>query len=540
VPRLVPRQAPPPDYYADNLSFLLAEVAQRNHDLLTAAEQRLIAGWTAASSSARRLFARLLTRKGPWFRCDQLRYAEVTDSGAAIAELANVALLTQQPSAPADQLLALYTRKELTALFPRVAGSGKDDWIAACVSAYSDTAVRQRLARAGGWIGLADREAWQVCRLLFFGSDRPDLTEFVLQDLGLLRYERYPIEPRTRLFADRGAVDGYLHCRRLAAWFATAEDDTALAGAIRRRLWHPPAARPVARLRDRLLNRMGYLHERRGEFDAALESYALAQSHPARERRARLLKRLGDIEGFTALLARVQAAPWCGAEEDYACRNLIPADTPAAGLSIESRVLDREALRTTSAGMIERHALAELTADGSVGWHLENLFPLGLAGLLFWDEVFAPVPGAFSHPLQQGPHDLFWPDFARQRAAAIDNRLETLAQPGALAARLLEVHAAKHGIANRLVHWGAWTPALVERLAAPSLEPALLRLVRQVIADLPRARTGFPDLTLVDGNERLAFVEIKSPTDQLQPAQRTWLRLLARLELPARVLKYQP
>src|SRR5690606_14054539 len=141
---------------------------------------------------------------------------------------------------------------------------------------------------------------------------------------------------------------------------------------------------------------------------------------------------------------------------------------------------------------IERHALNLLTSNGGRGWHLENLLPLGLAGLTFWDEVFAPLPGAFSHPFQPGPHDLFWPDFARVRRRALDARVAALAVPGALAAHLRAVHQRKFGIANRLVQWGAFGNELLDALLTNVPERVLLALADHTIRNLHRSRNGFP------------------------------------------------
>jgi hypothetical protein len=188
---------------------------------------------------------------------------------------------------------------------------------------------------------------------------------------------------------------------------------------------------------------------------------------------------------------------------------------------------------------IERHALHLLTANGGRGWHLENALPLGLAGLAFWDEIFAPVPGAFSHPFQIAPHDLFWPDFARVRQPALEARVQRLRAPGALAHALRDAHRRKCGTTNRLVHWGALTGEVLDGLLGEVPHEALLRLAIHTIFGLQRARTGFPDLLLVYGRGAWELVEVKGPTDQLQPAQRIWLRVLESLRIPARVLRFR-
>jgi hypothetical protein len=541
VPRLEPRQAPPPDYYAEILDFVLGEVARRNADLIGPRETALIDAWGVASVPARRLLARLFTRKGPWIRVDRLQYPEIPSISAAIGELDRLGLLEIDPDAPADRLLDLFTRTELRALFPRARGDRKSDWILECVCRHSDAAVRKRLATRYSWIGVRAAEPFALCRLLFFGSDRRDLTEFVLQDLGVQRFEGYEIGAHTRPFADRAEIARYVTCRKLAAWLAEDESDARVGAAIRRMLWRPEPSRTVARLRDRLLNRLGQLHERRGEYDEALESYALSRAHPARERRARLLLRLGDRAGAHALMSEALAAPWAAEEEDYALRCLRGTAPTIDGspFVVTETQLNTESFTGQAVASIEYHALGELTREGGRGWHVENHLPLGLAGLLFWDEIFAPVPGAFSHPFQHGPRDLFWPDFSSVRARAIAARARTLEGPASFREHLERTVADKQGISNHLVHWGVWTPNLVESVLRLDDTRGLLELARHVITDLQRARTGFPDLLIIHASDRFEFVEVKGPTDQLQPAQRTWLRTLSRIGLPARVLRYR-
>ncbi|MED5340554.1 MAG: VRR-NUC domain-containing protein, partial [Pseudomonadota bacterium] len=57
------------------------------------------------------------------------------------------------------------------------------------------------------------------------------------------------------------------------------------------------------------------------------------------------------------------------------------------------------------------------------------------------------------------------------------------------------------------------------------------------IRNLNDYRTGFPDLNLCHGYHDFEFVEVKGPAHQLQPQQRAWLKQLATMDLPARILK---
>lgn len=532
MPQLDPRQPPPPDYYARNVRYVLDEVVRRSGALLGPREWALIHGFGHVGIGAQRLFARLLTRRGVWLRVDGLNYAEVDDCQAALAELAGAGLVEFLPRLPADVLLRLLTRAEQQALFPAIRAPTKNEWICRCLGRYSDAAIRRRVAPRYPWIGISGQHAFDVCQVLFFGSGGGDLSTFVTQDLGLMRYESYELSDHTRPFGERGELERYLLCRRLSAWSKSLDDAPAMAAVITALLAPPPRSRIEQRQRDRVLNRVGRWHERRGEHGAALACYGCSSAHPARERRARILHRLGDEPALCAELAAMRRDPWCPAEEDFAER--FPGRRRATEPAVTTVTLSGP-----TPSHIERHALAELTAQGGTGWHLENLLPLGLAGLAFWDEIFAPVAGVFSHPFQPGPQDLFWPDFARTRRALLEARIAQLRRPGAFAEQLRRTMADKHGITNRLVHWGALDAAWLECLLSHVPHEPLLEIAMRAIHNLERARSGFPDLLVIYGPDAWELVEVKGPGDQLQPAQRVWLRELAELGVPARVLRFK-
>lgn len=531
MPQLQPGLPPPPDYYARNLRFLFREVCRRSGALLTPPERAMVTAYLAETPGAQRLFARLASRAGRWIREDSLAYPEVGDLGAALNRLVDAGLVERLPDAPADALLRLLTRRELAACFPRVRGRTKADWVADCLARHDDRRIRRVIAARHPWVALAAPERLRACTVLFFGSDESDLSAFVIQDLGVRRYEAYALDERSRPFATRPDLDRYLLSRRLAAWSHRLDDVPALAGAMLRLLWPAARSRTEQRARDRVLNRLGRWHERRGELDAALTCFGRSTGHPARERRARLLHRLGDDSGLAGVLKDMRQDPWGPEEVDFAAR------FPGRRRSAPARITECR-LGGGVPARIERHALALLSANGGRGWHLENALPLGLAGLAFWDVVFAPVAGAFSHPLQDAPQDLFWPDFARVRRGLIDARLAELAAPGAFAAALRSTWQDKQGISNRLVRWGRLSAEALDALLDAAPHDRLLALAERAIRDPAGARTGFPDLLMVYGPGAWELVEVKGPTDSLQPAQRTWLSRLDGLGLPARVLRF--
>lgn len=538
--KLKPQEPPPPDYYAANLRRLFGHVQRFYGDILSAEEAGYLVSFLDASSEAQRLYARLVSRKGPWIRADKLAYREINELDDAIAALQARGLIHVNEPAPADALLGLLTQAERQAAFPGIAPARKAQWILHCVSRYQDQRVRGILAQRYRWVSLSRLPLLRLVQLLFFGDDRQDTSTFVLQDLGLMRFEPYELTVEQRLFADRSALERYRRLRALNALSHRLKEHGALADWLSQALTLPACSRQEQRQRDRTLNRLGQHHERAGCFEPALECYGRSRMHPSRERRARMLNRLGDRLGAERLVAKMAAAPRCAEEVDFAERfGRGQRRNARAGPEVFEVPLAGMPAGRMPAGGIEAHAASLLSAGGAAVFHLENALPRMLAGLAYWEVIFQRQPGAFTNPFQAGPLDLFWPDFAATRAAAIARRSAELSQPGAFKQALQRTFAEKAGVANRLVSWRQVDGQVVPFLLRHVPERALLDLAAHVIRRPYRTRTGFPDLTVIYGPGNFEFVEVKGPSDQLQPAQRVWLRALAEMGIRARVMKFK-
>lgn len=543
--RLDPRRSPPAGYYADNLLTVIETVLDRYGDILTDEERDFGLRIGALTPQAQRLLARLLGRvaaRDRAIREDSLNYAEVVDVAGALAELAACGLIERCPAMPAEAVVGLLTRPEMHRVFWNLNGARKGtkaDHLERILAANPPPFCRWRVRRLVGWLRFAESEFLDLYRLLFFGDRHQDLTTFVLRDLGVHRYEPVNLSRETRQFPDRETLGRFLDLTvvddDIKALFPVRVADSDAPNEAGRqttidnlvqRLWEPLDNRMLERRRSRALNRLGRNLEREGDFDAALACYARSTLVPARERRMRILHRLGDGDGVEQLRAAVLESPWAALEADFAMRFARPFRRRAA--PVEDLVL------TGSAAGIEAHALAHLTTDGGIGWHLENDLPMAVFALAYWSWLFAPVEGAFVNAFQTGPVDLFWPDFFTSREETCEHPAD-----GALKPALRATARAKAGVANRLFSWQRFTPDVADAVTANIPEPDLKALVEIVREDLAGKRSGFPDLTVIYGPGRYEFVEVKGPGDQLQIHQRLWIEALERRGLPVRVLRYR-
>ena len=535
VVRLQPQQSPPAHYYADNLLVIVETVLRRYGDFLDEAERSFGERIVSLSADGQRLLARLIGRSPTLLREDSLNYREVGDLPAALGELGDSALIERCPAVAAEPILKLLTVVELRRLFwdVRLPAASKAEYIGRILAVSPAAICAWRVRRVCRWLALRDVEHWALYRLLFFGDRQQDLTTFVMRDLGLTRFEAVPLCKQTRQFPDRATLERYLA-------LLGAQDQVSALGArpsveghseeiakLIDFLWQPLSNRLLERRRSRTLNRLGRNLERAGALDIALTCYRRSSLAPARERRMRILHRLGDGIGVDALRGEIQGEPQDFLEADFARRfgrRFCRPSVPVSEVALTDELADVP---------VEECALHLLTtADGCTGWHLENNLPMALFALAYWEWLFAPLPGAFVNAFQTGPVDLFWPDFFRARA---DRCQDPLA--GALKPRLRAAICEKAHIANRLFNWRRFTPAIGHAIVEAIPEPDLRALLAIVREDLPGRRSGFPDLTLLHGDGRYEFVEVKGPGDQLQIHQRLWIQAMRQRGLPVRVLR---
>jgi hypothetical protein len=192
-----------------------------------------------------------------------------------------------------------------------------------------------------------------------------------------------------------------------------------------------------------------------------------------------------------------------------------------------------EAMRVE--GAVQTHLLQ----DGAPVFYVENALVNSLFGLLCWQAVFLPVPGAFFHPFHAGPADLHAPDFYQRRAAAFDACLAQL-DSAAYADTIRANYAAKAGLQSPFVFWGALTEELLEHALACIPAEHLKKYFSRLLQDIKANRSGFPDLVRFWPQERrYQLLEVKGPGDRLQDNQLRWLDYCLAQGLPVAVCYVQ-
>ena len=539
----------PTGYYLNDVEYLLSFVIERYEHLLSNAEKHFYCTFSAQPLAARRLYVRLSNRKGAHFRLDKLAYDEIGDVRAAAALLVEAGLATFEPPALPEsfQLCAKEELLALTLFADRPKATRRADLVAEIgelitAEAVTENPLTELKIETVTLLGL---DCLLVYRLLFFGNFRQDMTEFVLHEL-VTPFEQYDLTGTADFFENRRTIEEMILLQSLGELSheviaADTSGDAILAFAEL-----IPERRNqslLARRHDRIVNRLARQLERLDRPEEALSLYERSCQGDSRERRARLCEKLGRIEEAFSYCEAIVASPLDEAELEFGLyfghklarkagleHDLPPREIarPAIDSIVVSRIDDR----------VELCAASHYESETARCFYVENMLFRGLFGLAFWDIVFAPVPGAFFHPYQRGPADLYTDDFVPARRDLIRVRRSELAEVNRLREITSRTFDAKSGIANQFVNWQWLTPELLE-LALSHIPPSdLVAVFDRMLLDLKQNCSGLPDLIVFEnGNYRL--IEIKGRGDKIQKNQERWFRYFARHAIPAELVNVE-
>lgn len=536
---------PAANYYLTNLEHLLGWVEAHHGHLIDDSTRCFMARFRRLPLAARRLYVRLMMRRGPLFRIDRLSYPEVGPAWPAVLALCLGGLGALSGPAAWRERIGLLRQEELA---ERLADRRPRSWIRQARRPQRLQACLQHGPESGPPLPEALRllgvEELELLRLLYFGNGRQGLVAFILADLGVLRFEqvtlmpslpwRSPAEVRRDLACLRAADALATHCDRRAG-SADATELLAVEGVLA----EAAVAAPTEARRNRALSRLADAWRRLGRDERALAVLEHASGPPAREARCRLLARLGKTKAAAMAQQQLAQDPGSDGEADFSAR--FDPLTARCRARVRNGALPRRRMtlpRMDPEQRIEQVVMGILAHGGGRALHVENGLIGLLVGLAFWDVIFDPLPGAFVQPFQSGPLDLFDPGFRRRRAAAISRRLQEVATGTITTEDLIAVWENRHGTVNALVPWFRFTTADVRGMLVV-LPPATRAWLCDTALRAPALlRRGFPDLLVLgDAPRCFTFMEVKGPGDVLRPEQRRWMEALVAARMPAHVLE---
>ena len=216
--------------------------------------------------------------------------------------------------------------------------------------------------------------------------------------------------------------------------------------------------------------------------------------------------------------------------------------------SIEERVIYGQRSETKTKGKakyynqagqdvtIENFTLEHYFHEGYEGYWSENDYWAQIMVLLYWDIVFAKLPGAyepkygsFPSKKQDMPYDLFTGEFYTRRKEMINDRHKELGESSLSGShapspeRELRNAWKKHrGEPCRI--FDGWERFTIDDLclATSVLNPSqLVKIMDRLLRDFNNNRSGLPDLFLAKNGEPL-FIEVKSTHEKVAQHQTEW------------------
>jgi VRR-NUC domain len=276
--------------------------------------------------------------------------------------------------------------------------------------------------------------------------------------------------------------------------------------------------------------------------EQALDVYQLTDRIPSRERRARLLLRLGMSDEAQALCEAIAADPQNADERFFAIdfSEKLKNSTKRTKKSVTQFLQDSASVQISAdyRRRVEEGVANYFIEQNYQAVHSENYPWRGLFGLVFWDIIYDTNVQAIHHPLQRAPSDFYSPDFFVKRQEQIKKRLAELDTTEKFLVHITNTFIEKMGIANVMVDWNEVLIALLEIIVKNLTVRQLDVILFEMASNLRENTHGFPDL-MVWNDERLELIEVKSPTDHLSAQQLHWLQIFKRENINAQVLRVE-
>lgn len=541
----------PPTYYHTNFCYLLSFVQDKYKGILLTDEWRFLRKFYCLTEEAQCLFVRLSNRRGLYFRVDSLQYQELSSIPNCLKELEKHAFITYVTSdfdaLETPLILRILAKEELKKIFSLKgkASLRKEEYIQAVLAEFSEKDIVEAISTYTSILRVAFQPEIAFLKFLFFGNRSMDMTEFVLRDLGILSYQSYKQDELVARFSTRKeAEDKWFVSDQFEIFYQLTNGNSPSElifdwiSAVWESSFHE-LEELAARSMERLIVKVALYLEKKKAFDMALILFEKTSQPPARERRVRILEKQKEWESALAICEEIIAKP--AHEEELIFAKDRIAKREKKRLIVKTQVLKdspKVVISNEFKGNVEMGVAHHYESLGYQAVFAENHLWRALFGLVFWDIIFDKSLVAFHHPFQRRPSDFHLPDFYEKRKVKIKARLEELTEPAVLIQEIAEMYQKKMGIANPFV---LWNDAIWEmcRVAVAQIPLNILKIIWLKIAEnqVENGR-GFPDL-MIRNEEKIFFVEVKSPTDHLSNQQVFWQDFFQKNGLETFVLRVE-
>ncbi|WP_370087266.1 VRR-NUC domain-containing protein [Ekhidna sp.] len=523
----------PEKYYLDYFKYVLDFVERQYDHILDQPEHLFYQAFRNLSEPAQCLYLRFSNRRGIFFRISKINYSEIPDVHKAKEELLNQEFIQINESDDPSQF-NLFTKKELTEYFDFLHPSQKKDEILAELTEADLPVIYEREEI----VEVLKNDEVDFIKLLFFGHRGGRMTDFVVRDVGNVKIEKLDEANFQPWFGSREEALAVMHISQLRRMiYEILEAELPLEDYLEEMPWSSWLSFPrSAKSAEKLLLKIAYYFEQRQMADHALHYYSFTNKPPARERKVRILEKLGQKEEAVNI-AREMLEEAVNASELTFATDFLNRKGVRINRSMTERLKGASSISIpTPENRVEDAVLEYFSKEGWHGVHAENYIWRGLFGLTFWEIIFDTSHGSFHHPLQRQPSDLNDASFFEARQDLLKDQLSKFRTRDQLTKHINHLHDLKHGIANRFVTWHEeLLPTLIlmiQKLPLAGLKKVLLEMSK----NMKENSAGFPDLFLWN-DASYQFYEVKSPNDQLSAQQLFWLDFLSSAKIRTEVLR---
>lgn len=527
----------PEKYYLDNFKYVLNFVLAKYEPLLSATELDFISHFMSLSEDAQCLYVRISNRKGQFFRKEKLNYPEIKNLDQAHEELLENNLLTSQPLLEIEecfQLINIYNKPEIIQLLKSqeidVDKKLKKDELILSLLESQDTESLIQLFYSDAIITQGAREELDMIKLFFFGHNHGDMSDFVIRDVGHVKFMEVDESKLGTSFDSREEAEAVMQLSQISKEFYLLEEAVSPIAIYE---WFKEIEigyfldmEKAKRRTDKLLHKVGYHLEKHKHYEEALELYHLSSAAPLRERRIRIYNKQKEFEKSLELAQQILTNPNDNKEYYIALDVINKLEKKLKTTTLRQKEGTTIPVDISFQHQVEQGTLTYFESQGYKGCHSENSICRNVFGLFFWEEIFDPQYNSIHQPLQRGPSDIYGKDFYEKRKEAIVRKLELIKSKKQLSKVLNQSIAHYQGTSNPFVHWEEdMIEAMWQFLAFAKLKQ-IKSLLSEMAIDPKNRSTGFPDLFIWKEKE-YAFYEVKSPNDHLSENQLFWLERFA-------------
>ncbi|KAF1799975.1 VRR-NUC domain-containing protein [Mucor lusitanicus] len=231
-------------------------------------------------------------------------------------------------------------------------------------------------------------------------------------------------------------------------------------------------------------------------------------------------------------------------QHDFSYMNLKkPKEITIHGERISEEIIGKKSVWRSDNGAecsVEQVALEYYQKKGFKGLHCENGVIRMIMVLLFWDIIFAPIPGVFETPYQSEPLDLRTDAFYESRQDLINARIREI-EDGAYVEIIKQVDKRERprNTACIGINW-KYEPQDILEIAECIGSVSLASLSKLFFEEFGQRQGGMPDLCCWNYEKKQClFSEVKGPKDKLSKTQQVWIETLTGFGIDVEVCHVQ-